>query len=89
MKKLINQCGPRALGIYRIIPNWCFGQACNMHDLNYALPGSRKDADDYFFKEMLRAAIKQKRFILWYVLMAYLYYYAVRLFGGLFRKIEE
>ena len=74
VKKLINQCGPRTLGIYKIIPNWCFGHACNLHDLGYLLPGDRKRVDDLFFKEMLQAAIKQKHFKLWYVLMAYIYY---------------
>ena len=83
-KKLINQCGPRIFGLYKIIPNWCFGQACNMHDLNYALKITRKEADDYFFKEMLETSIKQKHFKLWYVLMAYLYYVFVRAFGGFF-----
>lgn len=88
-KGVINQCGPGKWGLYKLVPNWCFAPACNMHDLNYSLPGSRKAADDYFFKEMLQFAIEQKRWILWYVLMAYLYYFMVRTLGGFFRKSEK
>jgi len=84
---LINQCGLRALGIYKIIPNWCFGSSCNMHDLNYLLPGSRKKADDVFLKDMLRSIKSHNKSCL-YIPLAYTYYFAVRLFSGFFRKTK-
>gem|GEM_PF-4555821 len=55
-----NGCGPSKYPrISRLIPNLCFGDCCNQHDLDYAKGGDVsmwRAAESRFLKCMLKAA---------------------------------
>ena len=82
---ICNGCGPK--GGFIPVPDFCFTASCNHHDFNYWLGYRKKDrkkADKQFYQAM-RADIQaynkfwtRRRYSMW----AWIYYRAVRLFGG-------
>lgn len=81
-----NGCGGK--GGWVDPPEFVFHDSCNDHDISYSVGGTeadRKNADEAFYREMKRAAAKAP----WYAMtflysQAWIYYKAVRLFGGKF-----
>jgi len=81
---LTDDCGNHFLNV----PDWVFTDACRRHDFAYWLGCTEKDreaADWRFYLDMLESTLTQP----WYrrihlIIMARMYYYAVRLFSGSF-----
>jgi hypothetical protein len=76
---ICNGCGPKGGPIP--VPEFVFTAACNHHDFNYWLgcdKHQRKKADLQFLAEMLAEAAGIRK----YVILARIYYRAVRWFGG-------
>jgi hypothetical protein len=93
MRPQANGCGPKGT-FGKLIPDSLLGvsvhEACNLHDELYSQGGTskeRKEADKFFLDEMLKIVDKNSESHLLKVLrksQAYLYFYAVRLFGRFF-----
>lgn len=76
---ICNGCGPKGGPIP--VPDFVFTEACNHHDFNYWLGSSklqRKKADLQFLAEMIAEACGVRK----YIILAGIYYRAVRWFGG-------
>lgn len=73
-----NGCGPDGALLNK---DKFYKKACETHDLEYDFAVmSRKDADKQFLKQMTKKANGN----FFRLIQAYLYYFMVRLFGGLF-----
>ena len=86
-KRIIcNGCGGKGSKVP--VPEFLFHASCNHHDFEYwrgCTKEDRRKADVNFYREMLRDAkgaswIKQPYYKLW----AWIYFRAVRMFGGKF-----
>lgn len=76
---LCNGCGPK--GGWIPVPEFVFTTACNQHDFNYWIgchKEHRKKADDQFLEEMIYEADGKWK----YIILAHIYYRAVRMFGS-------
>lgn len=83
-KAICNGCGGK--GSFVPVPNFRFKASCNHHDYNYFLGGTEKDrlkADTQFLEAMiLDAGLNGNLFRrIFYKFWAYIYYFAVRIFG--------
>jgi len=81
-----NKCGPKFLGLYKLIPNLVFGSTCRHHDFNYDVGGNEWDrtkADFIFAKELAIASWEKGAWYskLFHIQMAPIYFVAVRLIG--------
>jgi hypothetical protein len=77
---ICNGCGPKG-GIIPV-PEFVYTEACNHHDFNYWIGANklqRKKADLQFLAEMIAEAAGVRK----YIILARIYYRAVRWFGGL------
>ncbi|MCB0369033.1 MAG: hypothetical protein KDD45_06155 [Bdellovibrionales bacterium] len=87
----INGCGS---GITeRIVPDSLFGldisEACSIHDYMYELGKDRTKANDVFLDNMISIIERRTNSMILKGLRkmkAYIYYYAVKLFGGFYFK---
>jgi len=83
-----NGCGPAALAW--IIPDLWFREACNCHDTDYKQGGSksyRHASDIAFLGKMLNAVRDKGRFTeIVGTPLAFIYYLAVRIAGGIYYK---
>jgi len=89
----INGCGACS-GIMRHIPvphGRFFREECNLHDVRYNIGGGKKErqvADAELFEGMVNHSISYfggRNMVgsqYWFICLAYLYYLAVRIFGG-------
>lgn len=79
-------CGPGKLGD-EIVPDIWFGEACTLHDLEYADPqaGDKKACDLRFYERLKSEASTAKTPFRRAVrrTLAWFYYQGVRWFGGL------
>lgn len=92
IKKTLNGAGPAGKGEWvrdTLFYKYCVTDAANMHDFlysKYAPEGiTRKDADDFFLYLMLVKLETQSEIsVALNRPIVYSYYFAVRMFGGLF-----
>jgi hypothetical protein len=76
-------CGNKEIDV----PDWIFLPACKEHDMGYFVGGSKEDravVDKLFLENMVKAAGEQDSWWMrrWYTMLAYVYYYAVRVRSG-------
>lgn len=93
VKVLSNGCGPKSKFIP--VPDFIFTASCDIHDINYIIGGDktdRKKADKGFYKYMKQDIKNSKKCLIkqyYYHCWAYIYYLAVRMFGGKFFNCRE
>jgi len=78
---ITNGCGGK--GCFINPPDFVYTEACNHHDYNYWIGCNklqRKKADLQFLAEMILEAAGCRK----YIILARIYYRAVRIFGGRF-----
>ena len=80
-----NGCGPK--GLFIKVPDFIFTASCCRHDVNYWIGCTKKDrkrADKGFYRAMKADYMAYTKFLTRrrYALWAWIYYRAVRMFGG-------